>query len=182
MQMKTLLAFFLAMSWSQLLMSQTFTSKNVAFTFFSQAPLEDIKAESKEGVSALNTSTGEIYFKVNIRSFQFKKGLMQEHFNENYLESDRYPDAEFKGKVKEAIDVKKEGVFPVTVTGMLTIHNVSKSYTVKGTLEVRDGTIVGQSVFQVKVADHKIKIPRLVFRNIAEIVEVTVFAEYEPMN
>lgn len=163
-------------------MGQTYISRKAAFTFFSQAPLEDIKAESKQGVSALNIGTGEIYFKVKIRSFHFRKGLMEEHFNENYMESDKYPYAEFKGNIKETLDYKKDGIYPVTVNGMLTIHNVSKEYTTKASLEIKDGVIVGQSVFNVRVADHNIKIPKLVFKNIAEVVEVRVSVEYEVMN
>lgn len=180
--MKRIIAVFLVMIASYSLMAQIYTSRNVALTFFSQAPLEDIKAESKQGVSALNTNNGDIYFKVKIRSFQFRKGLMQEHFNEKFMESDKYPDAEFKGKIKESIDYKKDGVYPVTVTGILNIHNVSKEYTVNAKLDIKGGLIQGQSVFNVRVADHKIKIPRLVFRNIAEVVEVTVFAKYEAIN
>lgn len=179
MKMKRIIAFFIMLIVSQLTIAQTYTSRKATLTFYSKAPLEDIKAESKEGLSALNTTTGEIYFKVKIRSFQFRKGLMQEHFNENYLESDKYPDAEFKGNIKETIDFKKAGIYPVTVNGKLNIHNISKDYVAKGTFRVENGKIIGQSVFNVKVADHNIKIPRLVFRNIAELVEVTVFVEYE---
>lgn len=179
MSLKNILAAFLVMIMSHALMGQTYKSRSTQFTFFSQAPLENIKAQSNQGVSALNTNTGGIYFKVKIRSFQFRKGFMQEHFNEKYMESDKYPDAEFKGKINEVIDYKDEGVYPVTVTGDLNIHNVSKEYTVKATLEIKSGLIKGESVFNVRVADHKIKIPKLVFRNIAEVVEVTVLVEYE---
>jgi polyisoprenoid-binding protein YceI len=180
--MKNILTAFLVLIVSHAVMGQTYTSRNTEFTFFSQAPLENIKAVSNQGVSALNTNTGEIYFKVKIRSFQFKKELMQEHFNEKYMESDKYPDAEFKGNIKEELDYKKVGAYPVTVTGILTIHNVSKDYTVKARLEIKNGLIQGESVFNVRIADHKIKIPRLVFRNIAEVVEVTVSAEYKTDN
>lgn len=180
--MKTIIVAFLVIIASHSVLGQTYTSRNSVLTFFSQAPLEDIKAESKQGVSALNTATGEIYFKVKIRSFQFKKGLMQEHFNENYMESDKYPDAKFKGNIKESLDYKKNGIYPVTVTGVLDIHNVSKEYTAKAMLEIKDGLIQGQSVFNVRVADHKIKIPKLVFRNIAEVVEVAVFVDYVTLN
>lgn len=182
MSLKNIFAAFLVLIISHAVKGQTYTSRSTQFTFFSQAPLENIKAQSNQGVSALNTNTGEIYFKVKIRSFQFKKGLMQEHFNEKYMESDKYPDAEFKGTINEVPDYKKDGVYPVTVTGNLNIHNVSKEYTVKATLEKKGGLITGQSVFNVRVADHKIKIPRLVFRNIAEVVEVTVLVEYETNN
>jgi len=180
--MKTILAGFLLMLLSHEVVAQIYVSRKAIFTFFSEAPLENIEAKSDQGVSALNTNTGEVYFKVRIRSFQFRKGLMQEHFNENYMESDKYPYAEFKGNIKETFDYKKMGVYPIMINGVLNIHNVSKEYTVKATLEIKDGVIVGQSVFNVRVADHKIKIPRLVFKNIAEVVEVRAFVEYETKN
>jgi len=155
-------------------------SREVVISFFSEAPLEDIKSESKEGVSAIDTSSNKVYFKVPIRSFEFEKSLMQEHFNENYLESSKYPNAEFNGTIKEPVDLSRDGTYPVTVQGDLTIHNVRKSYTVKGEMKVRGGEITAHAVFPVHVADHQIKVPRLVIKNIAEIVEVTINATYRP--
>ena len=105
---------------------------------------------------------------------------MQEHFNENYLESEKYPHAEFKGKVLDEIDLKKDGVYAVTVEGDLLIHGVSKTYREKGTITVKNGLVSARSKFNVRVADHKIKIPSLVVKNIAEVVEVTVEAVYQP--
>lgn len=174
----TLFLFFLfpAISWSQHL----FVCRQVALSFFSEAPLEDISAKSDKGVSALNLNTRYIYFKVSIRSFEFRKRLMQQHFNENYLESDKYPLAEFKGNILEDIDPTKDGSFPVTVQGKLSIHGVVKDYTLTGYFHIRKGTILADAKFPVKLADHQIKIPRLVIRNIAEVVEVHVSAVYLP--
>jgi polyisoprenoid-binding protein YceI len=159
---------------------QIYTSDQVEFTFFSKAPIEDISAKSQTGVSAIDVKTRSIYFKVNIRSFEFHKRLMQQHFNENYLESSKYPFAEFKGSILDNVDLSKDGTYPVTVRGNLNIHNVTKNYTVKGQLIVKQGNITANSNFQVKLADHHIKIPRLVIRNIAEIVQVQVLAVYLP--
>lgn len=156
--------------------------RNVTFSFYSSAPLEDIEAKTTQGVSAINTATKAIYFKVPINTFQFRKKLMQEHFNENYLESDKYPHAEFKGKVVENVDLKKDGVYPVTVEGTLDIHGVAKTYREKGTITVQNGVVSAKSKFNVRVADHKIKIPSLVVKNIAEVVEVTVEAVYSTVN
>ncbi|WP_346317405.1 YceI family protein [Chitinophaga sp. YIM B06452] len=156
--------------------------RNVMFRFYSSAPLEDIEAKTTQGVSAINTNTKAIYFKVPINTFQFKKKLMQEHFNENYLESDKYPHAEFKGKVLENPDLTKDGVYPVTVEGSLQIHGVTKTYKEQGTLTVQNGKLSASAKFNVRVADHKIKIPSLVVKNIAEVVEVTVEAAYQPAN
>lgn len=166
----------LAASW--MVHAQIVTSRSAKLSFFSEAPIENISAESNTGVSALNLSTKTIYFKVPMRSFKFKKSLMQEHFNENYMESDKYPFSEFNGKINEQIDLTKEGTYPVTVQGSLNIHGVTKNYTVKAELRVKGGEITATSSFPVKLADHDIKIPRLVIKNIAEIVQVTVATQY----
>jgi len=159
---------------------QIYTDDQVVFSFFSEAPIENISAHSEKGVSAIDMKSRSLYFKVSIRSFQFRKKLMQEHFNENYMESSKYPFAEFKGNIVDAVDLSKAGSYPVTVSGILNIHNVPKNYTVKGQLVVEQGKITAHAKFQVRLADHQIKIPRLVIRNIAEIVEVQVSAVYHP--
>ena len=156
-----------------------YVSRNAVLSFYSQAPIEDIKAESRSAYSSLNVNTKEIYFKVEMRTFKFAKGKMQEHFNENYMESDKYPNSEFKGKINEDVDLSKDGDYPVTVQGDLTIHNVTKNYTTKGMLKVTSGKIKGDATFKVKLADHQIQIPTLVIKNIAEIVDVTVSVSYD---
>jgi hypothetical protein len=177
--MKSLITIImLAASW--MVQAQVVMSHNARLSFFSEAPIENINAESNTGVSALNLSTKTIYFKVFMSSFEFKKSLMQEHFNENYMESSKYPVAEFNGKINDQIDLAKDGTYPVTVQGKLSIHGVTKDYTVKAELKVNGGEIAANSTFQVKLADHQIKIPRLVIKNIAEIVQVTVSALYKP--
>lgn len=156
-----------------------YSCRNASLSFFSSAPMEDIEAKTDKGVSAINLKTGAVYFKVPVNTFQFRKKLMQEHFNENYLETDKYPYAEFKGKIVEpAADFNKEGTHDVTVEGVLSIHGVEKSYREKGTLTVQNGQVTSSSKFNVRLADHKIKIPTLVIKNIAEVVEVTVKATY----
>lgn len=155
--------------------------RNATLSFFSSAPMEDIDAKTSQGVSAINTKTKAVYFKVPINTFQFKKKLMQEHFNENYLESEKYPHAEFKGNIVDNVDFSKDGSYPVTVEGSLNIHGVSKNYREKGTITVKGGRINAAAKFNVRVADHKIKIPTLVIKNIAEVVEVSVNADYQPV-
>lgn len=156
-----------------------YSCRNASFSFYSSAPMEDIEAKTDKGVSAINLKTGAIYFKVPVNTFQFRKKLMQEHFNENYLETDKFPYAEFKGKVVEpAADLNKDGAHDVTVEGVLSLHGVDKTYREKGTITVQNGQVMSSSKFNVKLADHKIKIPTLVIKNIAEVVEVTVKASY----
>ena len=157
-----------------------YACKTTRLSFFSSSPLEDIEAKTDKGASAINTKTKDIFFKVPINTFQFRKKLMQEHFNENYLESDKYPFAEFKGKIVDLPEISKDGTYEVTVTGTLSIHGVDKTYTAKGTIISEGNKLTVNSTFNVRVADHHIKIPSLVVRNVAEVVAVTVNAIYTP--
>ena len=160
--------------------AQIWVSKSVTSSFFSSTPEEDNDAQSKTGASALNTKTNDIIFKINNTSFQFKKKLMQEHFNENYMESDKFPTSDFKGKIVEQIDFSKPGTYPVTVKGNLQIHGVTKEYTTKGSLVITGDEVKATSTFNVKLADHGIKIPTIVFKQIAETIQVKMTAIYQP--
>ena len=154
-------------------------SNKAAVSFFSSTIIEDIEGKSTTGSSAIDANTGEIIFKVSNTSFQFKKKMMQEHFNENYMESDKYPFSEFKGKLDKSIDVSTNGSYRVNVNGKLTVHGVTKDYRSVADITVNNGVATAKSVFKVRVADHNIKIPTLVFKNIAEVVEVRIQALYQ---
>jgi hypothetical protein len=156
----------------------TYVCKNAKISLFSSAPLEDIDATSNSGTSVFNASTGDLAFLVPIRTLQFQKSLMQEHFNENYMESDKFPNASFKGKLQEKIDVQKDGAYPVTVTGVLDVHGVKQTRTIKGTITVNKGNVSLASAFTVACKDHQIEIPKLVFQKIAETIQVKVAAGY----
>lgn len=155
-----------------------YSCRTTTLSFFSATPVEDIDATTNKGVSAINLKTGDVYFKVAVNTFKFKKQLMEEHFNENYLESDKYPNAEFKGKIIDNVDLHKDGTYNVTVEGTLNMHGVNKVYREKATLIVQNGKPAAAAKFNVKLADHHIKIPTLVVKNIAEVVEVTIKANY----
>jgi len=155
-----------------------YACKNAKITLFSSAPIEDIKAVSSSGASVYNSGTGELEFSVAIRSFQFDKSLMQDHFNSEYMESDKYPRATFKGKITEHVDVSKDGTYPINVTGDLTVHGVTKPRTVPGSLTVKSGVVTMTSEFMVKCADHHIDIPQIVFHNIAESIKMNISATY----
>jgi polyisoprenoid-binding protein YceI len=159
---------------------ELYVCKNAKISLYSEAPIEDISAETATGTSVFNASTGDIAFSVNIRSFTFPKSLMQEHFNTDYMESDKYPKATFKGKIQQQIDVTKNGTYPVTATGDLTVHGVTKNRSITGKVTVDNGTVTITSEFTVKCADHNITIPRLVFHNIAESIQMKVNATYSP--
>ena len=155
-----------------------YVCKNANISLYSKAPIEDIEAKSGTGTSVFNAATGDLAFSVSIRSFQFPKSLMQEHFNENYMESDKYPQATFKGKISEHPDVTKDGTYLVTATGDLTVHGVTQARTIPGKIMVSNGVISMTSEFMVKCADHKITIPQLVFHNIAESIRLQIAATY----
>ncbi|QXV66609.1 YceI family protein [Mucilaginibacter sp. 21P] len=157
-----------------------YVCKNAVVNIYSKAPIEDIEARSAKGTSVLNTTTGEVAFAVPIRSLKFEKALMQEHFNENYMESDKYPQASFKGKINEKIDTGKDGVYPVTATGVFEAHGVKQNRTIPGKITISGGNLALTSEFMVACKDHKIDIPTLVFKNIAETIKVNVTAAYSP--
>lgn len=156
------------------------SSKSITISFFSSSPLEDIEAKTVNGTSVITTSKNDFFFLVPIKSFTFKSSLMQEHFNENYMESDKFPDARFVGKVNENIDWKKDGTYPVTVTGKLTVHGVDKDRTVPGTITVKNGVISINAKFDIACKDHGIKIPSMMSEKIAEVIAVTVSGNYTP--
>ncbi len=159
--------------------AQKYRLSSSEVSFFSEAPMENIEAFSEETKSIFDESSGEIAFIVPIKSFIFDKSLMQEHFNENYLESDKYPNARFEGKLVH-YDPDKEGEQQVRAKGTLTIHGVSQPVDVPGTV-IRDSSGIGMEAnFPVKVADYDIEIPKIVFYNIAEEVEVRVKLQYQP--
>jgi len=155
-----------------------YVCKNAKINIYSSAPIEDIEANSNEGVSVYNAATGELAFSLPIRSLHFEKAMMEEHFNENYIESDKYPKATFKGKINEHPDLGKDGSYPVTVTGDFQVHGVTQNRTVKGEIKVNRGVVSMSSEFMVKCADHHIDIPKIVFHNIAESIKMTVSANY----
>lgn len=149
--------------------------------FFSSAPLEDIEANNNKVLSIVDLSKGEIAVNMFIKSFEFEKKLMQEHFNENYMESGKYPKSTFQGsfEVPAGLKAMEDGDYELEVSGELLIHGVKKPVTTAATLTVSGGALAGKVVFKVKVKDYDISIPKVVVRNIAEEVEVTGTFEYQ---
>ncbi|MGZ3751633.1 MAG: YceI family protein [Mucilaginibacter sp.] len=157
-----------------------YTCKNARISLFSGALIEDIKAVTSSGVSVFNAVTGELDFSVAISTFQFEKAFMQQHFNSDYMESDKYPRAIFKGKIQEHIDITKEGTYAVNAEGVLTVHGVAQKRIIQGNLTVKNGLLYMTSEFKVKCADHHIDIPQILFYHIAETIKITVSATYNP--
>ena len=153
--------------------AQKFMTRSGKVTFFSATPVENIEAFNNETAAAINSATGDVVFQVPIKSFKFENQLMQEHFNESYMESDKFPKAEFKGKMAPA-DISKDGTYKTMVSGKMTIHGVTKDIQIPGTITVKGGELTMNAKFMVATADYKINIPSLAAGKIAKQIEVTV--------
>jgi len=149
--------------------------------FYSEAPLENIEATNNQVSSVIETSDGSFAFLVPIKGFVFEKALMQEHFNENYMESGQYPKASFKGKIEgvEQVNFKEDGEYQTTFSGTMNIHGVDRKISEKATINVKDGNASLHSDFELTPEDYDIKIPAGKRDNIAKTVEVTVKIDYE---
>ena len=151
-------------------------------TFFSETPMENIEAVNHKATAVLDLASGAIQTSMLIKAFEFEKALMQEHFNENYMESGTWPKAEFKGKIVgfTAADAQKTGKYEVTLEGDLEVHGVKKPRTLKGTIEVTaPGSANAICEFIVKPADHGIKVPGGV--NVADEIKVTARLDLRKM-
>jgi polyisoprenoid-binding protein YceI len=162
---------------------QKYITRDGYIGFYSHTPVEDIKADNNQVASVLDVSTGDLVFQVLIKSFKFEKALMEEHFNENYLESEKFPKSTFSGKITNinAVDFSKPGTYNVEVEGDLTIHGVSKKITAKGSIEVGPSGVTANSNFTLIPEEFNISIPGVVRNNIAKTLDVTVKTKYAPM-
>ncbi|HEY8935841.1 MAG TPA: YceI family protein [Cyclobacteriaceae bacterium] len=158
--------------------AQKLRSEKGSITFFSDGAIEDITATNTAAGSMLNAATGELVFIVPILEFRFSNSLMREHFNEKYMETEKYPKSSFTGKLI-GFDAAKTGEQNVKAIGKLTMHGVSKDVEIPGTVEFASGKATVKSKFVVKLADYNIKIPTIVFQNIAEKVELKIDFTYK---
>ena len=151
-----------------------FMTREGVTSFSASSMLEDIESRSEQTAAVLDLQTQQLAFTVPVKSFQFKRTLMQEHFNENYMETERYPKATFTGKLV-ALDeaaLRGGGRQKVVAEGDLTIHGVTKRVQVPGTLELQNGRLLVQAAFSVAPADYQIEIPLLVRNHVAKVVAV----------
>jgi len=163
---------------------QKYFSKTGDITFSSKTPLEDIEAESHTASTVFDLESGKIQWAVLIKSFEFEKALMQEHFNENYMESNKYPKAKFAGTIEDAakLNLSKDGSTDVVINGDLNIHGVTQSISTNATFTVAEGKITGMSELKIAVADYNIEIPSVVKDNIAKEITIKIQAHYEALN
>lgn len=164
--------------------AQRYLSKNTFVKFYSYTPLEKIEAVNNTGACVLDIATGNVELSVLNTAFNFKKALMQQHFNENYMESEKFPKAKFKGKMDDltSVNFTKAGTYKVTVSGELNMHGTSKKIIVPATFTIdANGKIIGETKFNIKPEDYNIQIPNLVKDNIAKEIEITSKAELSKM-
>jgi len=162
---------------------EKYFTKTGRIEFFSKSPMEDIEARNKSVAAVLDSKSGALQFSVLMRGFEFEKALMQEHFNENYVESNKYPKAEFKGSVtnNSEVNYSVDGTYPVKVAGTLTIHGVTQKVQTTGTIKVAGGKIEAVSSFNIKLSDYKIKIPSVVKDKVSNNIKITVDCKMEPL-
>jgi hypothetical protein len=158
-----------------------FIAKNAYISFYSSTPMEDILGESNEAVTILDSENGEVIFQALMTTFHFKRALMEEHFNENYMESAKFPKTKFKGTIEGfKKEMLKAAPVNVKITGVLSVHGVDKTITVPGTIGLENGSIVGTSKFKVTPEDYGITIPSVVREKIGKEMEITVKTTYLP--
>lgn len=163
--------------------AQKYMTRTGKVTFFSSTPVENIEAINNDAACVIDGGKGDVMFQVPIKSFKFEKQLMQEHFNENYMESNKFPKAEFRGKITNlsSVTLSKDGTYQAKVSGKMTMHGVTKDVVANGTIEVKAGVATVLSKFTIKAADYGIKIPSVVAPKIAENIEVTVNCLLNPV-
>ena len=144
----------------------------------SDAALEMIQAQSNKLRGAVDFSTNSFAWTVEIRSFEgFNNQLQREHFNENYMESDKYPKASFTGKIIEQVNLEVDGVYAVRAKGKISVHGVEQERIIKSQVTVAGKRIQISSTFTVPLSEHNITIPRIVYQKIAEEISVTIKAD-----
>ena len=176
----SLLAFSTPAIFAQKYMTRT---GRVSFNATAAKSPEKIEAINNEVAGIFDTKSGDVVFQILIKSFKFERQLMKEHFEENYMESSKYPKADFKGTIinLKSLDLSKDGAHEVTVTGKLTMHGITKEVSVAGALIVRGGTIHLQAKFSAALADYKIEIPSLVSDKVAKEAAIAVDCDLNKM-
>ena len=175
------LLFILLFFTVKLVGAQIFICKDGETKFTSEAPLELIKAHTNKTTGVVDCATKNVAFSIDIDSFEgFNSGLQKEHYRENYMETEKYPKATFKGKIIEDIDFTKNGIVSVRAKGNFSIHGTEKEKIVKVKITIKDKEILVETSFEVPLEDHNIKIPKVVNQKIASIIVVEVKANLKP--
>lgn len=171
-----LLVFLVA---NQLYSQEKYLTKEGNISFYSHSLVEDIKADNYQVLSMIDKKTGEIEIQLLMKSFMFKKALMQQHFNQSYVESYKYPKAVFKGKIINFTELESQNA-TLEIKGILSIHGKEKEISTMATVEVLKDQINLSGYFYVEVADFDINIPVVVRNNIAKTIKVTFDLQHKP--
>ncbi|ULQ55128.1 YceI family protein [Flavihumibacter rivuli] len=152
-------------------------------SFYSKTPMENIEAQHRSATCVVDVGTGAIQMAVLMKGFSFEKALMQEHFHENYVESDKYPKSEFRGVIENISSVQftKDGSYPVTVKGKLTLHGVTKDIATNGVMVVKNGKPSASAEFNIALSDYNIAIPSVVKEKISNTIAIKVDCDLEPL-
>lgn len=155
----------------------------ISFDATVNSSLDNVYAVNKTVACVLDVKTGEIQFVVLMRGFEFAKALMMEHFNENYVESNKYPKANFKGTIANiaSINLKVNATHTVKVVGKLTLHGETKDVETTGTITIKDGKINCAANFNIVASDYKISIPTVVADKVAKLVKIIVTCTLQPL-
>jgi polyisoprenoid-binding protein YceI len=178
-----IVALMFTLSTSGVFAQSKFFTKTGQVNFFSKASLEDIEAKNKTVTAVLDSKSGAMQFAIQMKGFEFEKQLMQQHFNENYVESDKFPKAEFKGTIVNNSDINydKEGTYPAKVKGKLTIHGVTQDIETNGTVKIDGENLKLESAFNILLSDYDIKIPSVVKEKISNSIKINVDTKLEKL-
>lgn len=178
-----LLFFMLPVAGSSFAQRYFTKSGTIGFDATSPSSPEKIEGTNRTATCVVDIKSGAIQFAVLMKGFAFERALMEEHFNENYVESHKFPKAEFKGKIKdtEQIDFTKDGTHTVKVKGDLSLHGQTREVETTGTLQVAGGKINASASFSVKMSDFDVSIPGLVADKVAKTAKINVNCSLEPL-
>ena len=154
--------------------AQIYSSDNISVHFFAPAPITYIDALTNNAHGFIDTKKKEVKISMDMISFNFKKALMQQHFNEHYMETEKYPTASFKGNFKEELNLDRDGSYTINLEGKFNIHGVEKNKILPCTIIVKDGKAMINANFNLISKDYKIKLPQILYKPIAEEVNVSV--------
>ena len=183
MKMKKLLVFICTIiAFPVAVCAQLMMTKNATISFHSHTILEDIDAENRNVMAVIDAGKQDIAFSCYMKQFDFPRKLMQQHFNENFVESDKFPKATFSGKYEGNVDLNKDGAYPVIAKGQLTIHGVTRQVEIPATLTVQGNRLTGRATFKVNPTDYDISIPFIVRDKIEKENTVKVNTEWTLRN
>ena len=161
---------------------QLFRNSYNEISFFSETPIENIVAKNVNATSLIAIDKNEIALRIPMTKFIFLNKRMQEHFQENYLETEQFPYATFRGKINETIDWNKTARIKVTATGTFTMHGITHIETIIGEISIVPGErLVVDANFEIPLARYNIEVPTLVWKKIAERIKVNAVITYLPV-